>query len=332
MTQDSGIQRSGIRRARAPAPRRGRVVAAGLLVALVIAGIRGANPSVGFRGPWHRHGTLVGIALEAVFAILILAVARRGAHAPAGVQPAARLRDWLRVVLLVGLMVIPLSIGITVLAHLHSHVRKRPVQQFRLGRPRRQLEHASAAGSGHIELLILYALLGVAVLAVIIACLIVVSRRRRRVPPLLDADVPDDQEGQLRAALRSGETALRQVDDARAAIIACYVAMELSLADAGTARADADTPDELLARATAAGLVHGQAAGQLTALFYEARFSTHPLPASRKATAQDALAALATGLSARTAGQDPAGSVPAGPGPAGPGTAAAGPGANEAGG
>jgi hypothetical protein len=65
--------------------------------------------------------------------------------------------------------------------------------------------------------------------------------------------------------------------------------MEGSLADAGTARAAAETPDELLARATASGLLRGQAASQLTALFYEARFSTHPLSGTAKADATAAL-------------------------------------------
>ena len=60
------------------------------------------------------------------------------------------------------------------------------------------------------------------------------------------AEDPED----LREAVESGRSALRTIDDARAAIIACYVAMENSLAERGAARAVADTPDELLARAT----------------------------------------------------------------------------------
>ena len=54
------------------------------------------------------------------------------------------------------------------------------------------------------------------------------------------AEDPED----LREAVESGRSALRTVDDARAAIIACYVAMETSLAERGTARGVADTPDE----------------------------------------------------------------------------------------
>jgi hypothetical protein len=106
------------------------------------------------------------------------------------------------------------------------------------------------------------------------------------------AEDPED----LREAVESGRLALRTVDDARAAIIACYVAMETSLADRGAARAVADTPDELLARATTSGLVRGTAAARLTALFYEARFSSHPLGRGQRDAAEQALDELAAAL------------------------------------
>jgi hypothetical protein len=104
--------------------------------------------------------------------------------------------------------------------------------------------------------------------------------------------------------VESGRTALRTLDDARAAIIACYVAMEASLAQRGTARGVADTPDELLARATGRGVVRGTAAVRLTALFYEARFSSHPLNPGQRDAAEQALDELAATL-------DGAGSAPA---------------------
>jgi Domain of unknown function (DUF4129) len=77
------------------------------------------------------------------------------------------------------------------------------------------------------------------------------------------------------------------------------VAMDRSLAERGTARAAADTPDELLTRAVAAGVVRGGAAGRLTALFYEARFSTHPLGSRERDAASAALDELAAELAAR---------------------------------
>jgi Domain of unknown function (DUF4129) len=107
--------------------------------------------------------------------------------------------------------------------------------------------------------------------------------------------IAEDPEG-LREAVESGRSALRAIDDARAAIIACYLAMEASLAERGAARAIADTPDELLARAQATGLVRGTAAARLTALFYEARFSSHPLDRSQRDAAAHALDELAAAL------------------------------------
>ena len=72
--------------------------------------------------------------------------------------------------------------------------------------------------------------------------------------------------------------------------------MEGTIAEAGAARAVAETPDELLARAAAAQLVNAAPAGRLTGLFYEARFSTHPMPSSRRDEAEQALADLAASL------------------------------------
>jgi hypothetical protein len=80
--------------------------------------------------------------------------------------------------------------------------------------------------------------------------------------------------------------------------------MERSLAKRGAERGAAGTPDELLRRAVRSGLLsagddsaaHNSAARTLTALFYEARFSTHPLGPGQRATAARALDELAAEL------------------------------------
>jgi hypothetical protein len=89
---------------------------------------------------------------------------------------------------------------------------------------------------------------------------------------------------------------MTELDDARAAIIACYAAMEASLAERGTTRGLAGTPDELLSRAVSGGLIRGGGARTLTGLFYEARFSTHPLEAAKRDAAARALDELAAEL------------------------------------
>jgi hypothetical protein len=49
----------------------------------------------------------------------------------------------------------------------------------------------------------------------------------------------------------------------------------------------------------AAGVIRGTAAAVLTSLFYEARFSTHPLSASARDAARQALDAISAELSGR---------------------------------
>ena len=158
-----------------------------------------------------------------------------------------------------------------------------------------------AAGFGwspvfHIPLAaLLYALLIVVLLAGVALSIWWARRLRPSIGAREDAFIAHDSED-LREAVESGRSALRTVDDARAAIIACYVAMENSLAERGAARAIADTPDELLARARQSGIVRGTAAARLTALFYEARFSSHPLDHRQRDAAEQALDELAAAL------------------------------------
>ena len=144
--------------------------------------------------------------------------------------------------------------------------------------------------------MILYALL-IAVLLAGIAVSVWWARRLR--PPVRasgDGDFIVADPERLREAVESGRSALRSVDDARAAIIACYLAMETSLAERGAARGVAGTPGELLTGATERGLVRGAAAGRLTALFYEVRFSSHALGQAQRDAAEYALDELAADL------------------------------------
>ena len=142
---------------------------------------------------------------------------------------------------------------------------------------------------------ILYGLLVFVIVAAVAISLWWAARLRPALPRLLP-DAADADE--LREAVESGRLAFAELDDARAAIIACYVAMEGSLADQGAARGAADTPDELLARVISAGIVRGAAARRLTGLFYEARFSTHPLGRAERDAASAALDELAAELGA----------------------------------
>ncbi|MFG3046004.1 DUF4129 domain-containing protein [Streptomyces sp. NPDC048241] len=117
--------------------------------------------------------------------------------------------------------------------------------------------------------------------------------------PATYATLGDEQE-RLAQAVDSGRRALLDGTDARAAVIACYAAMEESLADSGVTRRASDSSQDLLERAVAGGLPTGAAAAALTALFREARYSTHPMDGSHRDRAAEALAEIADGLRSRT--------------------------------
>jgi hypothetical protein len=95
------------------------------------------------------------------------------------------------------------------------------------------------------------------------------------------------------AALRAAGAALdEQPTDPRAAVVACYAAMEDVLASAGTARRRAETPEELLARAVSDGRLPAEPGRLLTELFLIARFSSAPITDADVTACRDALLAI----------------------------------------
>jgi Domain of unknown function (DUF4129) len=272
-----------------------RLILVALLLAGVLVGLRGGFTPPHLRGPLHRDGIAVSLSLEAVLAVLLVTLLARQRRAPTDDFVTRRLRVVLRAVLLAELVAVPI-----VLLGYRPLRGPRPAQSH----PARPLPVAPSLRSArparsapvHLPLAaVLYTLAGLILLAAIVACVLLL----RRHPPGRDA-LPEEasladgagQRTELRAAVRSGQRALAGLDDARAAIIACYLAMERSLAAAGADRTDADTPAEFLDRAAAAGLVHTAAAGQLTGLFYEARFSRHQLTGAERTAAEHALRQL----------------------------------------
>ena len=155
---------------------------------------------------------------------------------------------------------------------------------------------AKAGAAGHLRvgnpwpLFVLFA-----VVALGVAGLTVRRHRRRAVPPPPEPDVEPDAEP-LVAALAAGARVLHEDPDPRTAIIGCYAAMERSLADAGSPPRLADTPAEVLSRATATGLVRPAPATTLTGLFRQARYGSHPMTEADRATAIDALAQVQADL------------------------------------
>src|SRR4029077_11488288 len=154
--------------------------------------------------------------------------------------------------------------------HLHFFIKPHPLPVRRAAIPPRRITvpRAPRLPAYHFPLgPILYGLLVFLIVAAVALSLWWAARLRRPALPGVLPDAADTDD--LREAVESGRLAFAELDDARAAIIACYLAMEHSLADRGAARGAADTPDELLARVISAGIVRGAAARRLTGLFYE---------------------------------------------------------------
>jgi hypothetical protein len=287
-----------------------RVIPLLLLIILAMAGLRGAVGTPKWTGS-HGADMATGGTLFVVFAVLLAVImarrrtALRGSAAQAEIlDPQGKLRVTLQW-LLIAAMIADI-VGIIVGLHLKlpkpvAKPPQRPPQQAGPRTPKVPVPHGGGSGGSFPLAGILWALL-IIVLIIVILLLVRWLRRQARMPVLSREDdfLAEDSET-LRDAVESGRAALRTYDDARAAIIACYAAMESSLAEHGAARRAADTPDELLARATQTGIVRGTAPARLTALFYEARFSSHPMNQSQREAAEQALNELASALDSQRA-------------------------------
>ncbi len=116
--------------------------------------------------------------------------------------------------------------------------------------------------------------------------------------PIGGSDDPD-------ALVRAATLGLAEVDapgrDPRAAIIACYAAMERALArEPDVAPLPSDTPSEVLDRAVVRGALHAESPGApLVGLFAEARFSPHRLTEEHRESAVTWLRILLDDLGGR---------------------------------
>lgn len=269
---------------------RSRAAMTGLVLVAVFVAVGAAGPPLTKHGPWHNLGGPVAAVLELVLGALLLTLRSIRQRAPEPGYMTARLRVFLhRTIITTMLVVVAVVLSslvwpslknyygnpLTGLPYISSGVPPTPFRQYT---------------KGEIELA------GVGLALVLIAIAFVIARLRRREAATVITRPAAEEDGSLRQAVESGLRALRSSEDARAAIIACYLTMEESLRNAGAARHRSETSSELLARAARAGLLNGPAASQLTLLFYEARFSTHELPAGAREDAILALGAISAEL------------------------------------
>jgi hypothetical protein len=272
-----------------------------LLTLLAVVGLHASSAQPAWDSHTKAHDAEVAGALEALVIVLFLVLVVRNRRPSVGPPLVTRLRTALMYVLAGGMVALA-SVLVDLLVNLHLppgtiHGTKttsglRP-GLFHLPKP--TAPHSSRFPTSAV----FYGLVAALLLAAIVV-LAVKALRSRRLEALPELQPPAEEYGDtLQDAILGGQRALLELDDARAAIIACYVAMEESLARAGAARARAETPDELLAKAAKELLISPGPASRLTSLFYEARFSSHPLDDGDKQVAEQALAELATELLGR---------------------------------
>lgn len=117
-----------------------------------------------------------------------------------------------------------------------------------------------------------------------LALAVVAARNRRGSEPEPEADLDDEIERSL-ADLDS----LEQDPDHRRVVIRTYARMERALGQIGVARDPSESSQEFLQRALAHLGARAGAARQLTDLFEQARFSTHPVDEAMRAQAATSL-------------------------------------------
>ena len=269
-----------------------RVAAVAVLLALTAAGLRSRGtfshaPDQVLAG---ASGTVLatalaateGVALVAFALVLVLARPRRKPRPDKDEPPRPPFPWWaktLAVLASVAVMVTPLAIVLTRRTRPRTATQAHPGALASGGAVPPRLP---AAAQGSPWPLIAGMLIALALLVALTAW----SRHARRRP----ARPPGDQARlALGESLAAGRAALAGPRDPRAAIIACYAAMERGFAAAGSVPAAADTPAEVLARATGAGLVRSGSAVRMAGLFRRARYSSEPMTSTDSAAAAAAL-------------------------------------------
>jgi hypothetical protein len=173
--------------------------------------------------------------------------------------------------------------------------------------PQDDLAGVPPSNHGHFRLpwtfigLLLTAILLLALIAIVVALwpqlrIRLRSRGRRRARRPVEP-APDDLIRQVSGTLR---TTMSQVTGGqiRDAVILCWHRLEQTAEMAGLRRSPADTSSDLVGRLLASMPVSEAPLNRLAALYREARFSSHPIPAEAVAQARADLGQLRSELEA----------------------------------
>ena len=273
------------------------MAAVAILLAAAVAGLRarGTFAHGGNQTAAGASGTVLAVALSAaeglafVAFIVVLASARpqRQPKSDDEEEPWRPAIPWWAkasgVLLAVAALVTPFAVLLT---RKPRSLGSRPLPA---GPPKITPGHAVTGSASQAWPLIT----GMAIAIAVVITLTLLGRRRRARP---QDGTHRTRLATLLASLTAGSDALGAGGEPRAAIIACYAAMERGFAAAGSAPALADTPAEVLVRATRAGLVRPGPAETLTVLFRRARYSTNPMTGADSRLAADALAEMRSDL------------------------------------
>jgi hypothetical protein len=272
------------------------VAVVAVLLAVTVTGLRarGTFAHGGNQTAAGASGAVLAIALSAAEGLAVIAFVIVVASARPQRQPKdeddeeeswrPNIPWWAKatgVLLAVAALVTPFAVLFT---RKPRHLGPRPLP---VGPPKVSLGHAATSSGSEV-----WPLITGMVIAIAIVVALTLRKRPARVPPKNRTRLAT-----LLDSLAAGSAALNAGGEPRAAIIACYAAMERGFAAAGSAPAVADTPAEVLARATRAGLVRPAPAETLTGLFRQARYSTHPMTSTDSRVAADALAQMRSDLS-----------------------------------
>jgi hypothetical protein len=279
------------------------VATVAVLLAVTVTGLRarGTFAHGGNQTAAGASGAVLATVLSAaevlaVIAFVIVVASARPQRQPKGDDEEELWRPnipwWAKtvgVLLAVAALVTPLAVLLT---RKPRQLGPRPLPS---GLPKVSLGHAATSSASDVWPLII----GMVIAIAIVVALTLPARRKRsaRAQPKNSTRL-----AALLDSLTAGSDALGAGGEPRAAIIACYSAMERGFAAAGSAPAVADTPAEVLVRATRAGLVRPEPAETLTGMFRRARYSTYPMTSADSRVAADALTQMRSDL-AQSAGQ-----------------------------
>lgn len=295
-----------------------------LLLLLVVIGLHARLPFPRFSSHSRGFDAAVVGGLEVVAVALLVVLRMRTSHVArvrrtaraSGRSPGTpwavpdRLRNALGYVLGAGAAVLAVLL-VLLLEHVHLSLHTSKSASGTRPPPRHSHPRPGSTVSGpnlHLPVFsALYVLLAAILIALIVMLVLRERQRRARRPVAAQATFAEEDLGAWHDTLVGGRRALLEVDDARAAIIACYVAMAARLSRAGTERSLADTPDEFLRRVAGVLTFSAEPARRLTDLFYEARFSSHPMGDDERVAARAALDELVADLSSRRRADAPDG-------------------------